>query len=132
MTLPYPKKPIEYNHLITKACVLLKFQRLCQNQINKRYYQHIDTTIDNRTIFRDLGKALAQLQNSMPQTLDNGFYYGMQHGDFQIGNIFYDPYTHTTIPFTLIDLGNFAEHKRLILDPLYFIYFLSITSYGKQ
>lgn len=101
---------------------------LPENKINQRYYQHIDTNVDNRTIFFDLGKALAQLQNSMPQTLENGFYYGIQNGDFQIGNIFYDPYKHI---FTLIDLGTFAEHKRLILDPLYFIYFFSVT-YGKH
>ena len=52
----------------------------------------------------------------------------MQHGDFQIGNIFYDRNTHT---FTLIDLGDFAKNKRLILDPLYFIYFFS-NCFGKK
>ena len=100
--------------------------------VNKQYYDYINPKInrDSRTVFSNLGEALAQFQNSKPSTLDSdGFYYGLQHGDFQMGNIFYDPANHI---FTLIDLGNVAEHKRLILDPLYLVYSLSITFDGKR
>ena len=102
--------------------------------VNKRYYDYINPkiNIEARAVFSNLGKALALLQSSKPSTLEyDGYYYGLQHGDFQMGNIFYDPNSHTHT-FTLIDLGNVAEHKRLLLDQLYLVYSLSITFDGKR
>ncbi|CAN5179478.1 hypothetical protein BH09DEP1_BH09DEP1_6290 [soil metagenome] len=110
-----------------RGMCFVEISQALPNQINQRIYDYVYKNIDNRKLLEDLGKALAQLQNSAGIELrDDGFYYGIQHGDFQIGNIFYTSDSNTrTHTFTLIDLGNFANKKRLIHDPLYFIYFLT-------
>ena len=116
-----------------KGMCFVEISKALPTLVNDRYYKYIYKDIDARAVFFDLGKALAQLQNSKPSTLEyDGYYYGIQHGDFQMGNIFYDPNSHTGHTFTLIDLGNVAEHKRLLLDPLYLVYSLSITIDGKR
>ena len=128
-----PEKTYSIRSSDNKGMCFVEISKALPNKINTRFYDYINPEInrDNRNLFFDLGKALAQLQNSTTPTLENdGYYYGLQHGDFQIGNIFYSE-NNNAHTFTLIDLGDFAEHKRLILDPLYLIYRFAI-SYGSQ
>lgn len=104
-------------------------QRVCDVQIapkaegqkiNKYVYQYVGGRLNNTTIFEKLGKNLAQFQLHNIIYGDD-FDYGPIHGDFQIGNIFYNENDES---FTLIDLSDFTSKGKLLLDPIYFVYFL--------
>lgn len=109
-------------------------QRVCDVQImpkargeklNRFVYKYVDpidddghpiNTIGFLAIFEKLGMTLAQFQTNNLEGDE-----GPQHGDFHVGNIFYDKENNT---FSLIDLSDFKKKGHLILDPVYFVYFL--------
>ena len=97
-----------------------------ENKINKRYYQHIDTTIDNRTIFRDLGRHSHNCKTVSPPTLERWIL--LWHADMEIFKWETSSMIHILtllIHLPLLTWVLLQNINRLILDPLYFIYFFS-------
>jgi hypothetical protein len=91
-------------------------------KINSYFYQYVSGRLKATDLFEKLGQKLGQFQqkNIVHRNVD-GFDYGPLHNDFQVGNIFYNQNDDN---FTLIDLSDFASKGKLILDPIYFVYFL--------